>query len=164
MTIGTSDCICRWMSPLGSVTIASDGSSVTGLWFDGQKHYGTTLVPEPVLCDLPVFRETIAWLERYFSGDAPAVTPPLRLTGTPFQMAVWELLRGIPYGETVTYGELAQAMDPPTSPRAVGNAVGRNPISILIPCHRVMGAGGSLTGYAGGTDRKKALLQLEKVL
>ena len=138
MAVGTSAYICRWMSPLGNITIASDGTSVTGLWFDGQKHYGTTLATEPVLCDLPVFRETIAWLE------------------------VWELLRGIPCGETVTYGELAQAMDPPTSPRAVGNAVGRNPISILIPCHRVMGSDGSLTGYAGGTDRKKALLQLEQ--
>lgn len=164
MTAGTSDYICRWMSPLGSVTIASDGTSVTGLWFDGQKHYGTTLTPEPVLCDLPVFRETIAWLECYFSGKAPAFTLPLRCTGTPFQMKVWELLRSIPYGETVTYGELARTMDPPTSPRAVGNAVGRNPISILIPCHRVMGADGALTGYAGGTGRKQALLRLEKVL
>ena len=67
MTAGTSAYICRWMSPLGNITIASDGTSVTGLWFDGQKHYGTTLAPEPVLCDLPVSRETIAWLERYFS-------------------------------------------------------------------------------------------------
>lgn len=164
MTAGTSDYICRWLSPLGSITIASDGTSVTGLWFDGQKHYGSTLATDPIVFDLPVFRKTITWLKSYFNGNAPAVTIPIRLTGTPFQMDVWKLLRSIPYGETVTYGELAQALDPPTSPRAAGNAVGRNPIAILIPCHRVMGVGGSLTGYAGGTDRKQALLQLEKAL
>lgn len=165
MTAGTGDFICRWMSPLGSITIASDGTAVTGLWFEGQKHYGSTLAAHPIRRELPVFQETVRWLERYFNGDDPAMTIPLRLTGTPFQNSVWEALRDIPYGKTVTYGDIAKELekklDHSTSPRAVGSAVGRNPVSILIPCHRVVGSDGSLTGYAGGTEKKQALLKLE---
>ena len=112
-----------------------------------------------------MFRQVRAWLDRYFRGEDPGPAPPLAPAGTAFQRAVWEVLREIPYGRTATYGQVAQAagrgLGRNTSPRAAGSAVGRNPISLLIPCHRVVGAGGSLTGYAGGLERKEALLKLE---
>ncbi len=160
------DWVCHWDTPLGPVTAASDGESLIGLWFDGQRHFAAGLSPERREADLPVFREVRRWLTLYFQGREPDFAPPLAPRGTAFQRAVWELLRAIPYGETVTYGAVAAALARETgesaSPRAVGGAVGRNPISLLIPCHRVVGAGGSLTGYAGGLDRKRALLALEK--
>ena len=113
-----------------------------------------------------LFEKTRAWLERYFAGKAPELDVPLRPDGTAFQRAVWELLREIPYGETISYGELAAALAErsgrPCPARAVGGAVGRNPVSILVPCHRVVGADGSLTGYAGGTERKRKLLEIER--
>lgn len=156
-------------SPLGKLTLASDGEALTGLWFEGQKHFAAGLSDAAEERPLPVFAETARWLELYFAGDAPDFTPPLRPSGTPFQREVWALLRQIPYGGTATYGELAARIGEVRglsrfSARAVGGAVGRNPISLLIPCHRVLGADGSLTGYAGGTERKAALLRLEGVL
>ena len=161
--------IAHYDSPLGGITLSSDGAALTGLWFDGQKH-----VPEPlsyVQYKKPpaVFDEAVRWLDTYFSGQAPGFTPALSLEGTPFRQAVWELLLTIPYGQTATYGDIAkriaQRLDRPSmSAQAVGGAVGRNPIALIIPCHRVMGADGSLTGYAGGIDRKMALLKLEGVL
>ena len=147
-------------SPLGGVTLASDGAALTGLWFHGQAHFGATLSGAAAERDCPVLAEAARWLDCYFSGEIPDFTPPLRLTGTPFQMAVWEALRAIPYGETVTYGALARRLN--TSARAVGGAVGRNPISLIVPCHRVVGADGSLTGYAAGKERKAYLLTLER--
>ena len=146
-------------SPLGDLTLASRGEALCGLWFNGQKYFAAGLPAEREERDLPVFRETRRWLATYFSGAAPDFLPPLAPEGTPFRRRVWEALLTIPYGETVTYGELAQRLG--TAPRAVGSAVGRNPVSILIPCHRVVGSGG-LTGYAGGLDRKRALLELER--
>ena len=147
-------------SPLGGIRLASDGEALTGLWFDGQKFFPADL-PEPGRADaLPVFIETRRWLDLYFSGARPDFAPALRPAGTPFQHSVWALLLEIPYGRTVSYGALASRLG--SSPRAVGGAVGRNPISLLIPCHRVLGADGSLTGYAGGTDRKRRLLRLER--
>lgn len=153
-------------SPLGTVTLASDGDSLTGLWFEGQRYYPGALEQESEEKDLPVFREVRAWLERYFSGKDPGPLPPLRVAGTDFQKEVWAVLRAIPYGQTRTYGDIARELArrrglPQMSARAVGGAVGRNPISILVPCHRVVGANGSLTGYAGGVERKVALLKLE---
>ncbi len=145
-------------SPLGDLTLASRGEALCGLWFNGQKYFAAGLPAEREERDLPVFRETRRWLEAYFSGSAPDFLPPLAPEGTPFRRRVWEALLTIPYGETVTYGELAQRLG--TAPRAVGSAVGRNPVSILIPCHRVVGSGG-LTGYAGGLERKRALLEIE---
>ena len=145
-------------SPLGDLTLASRGEALCGLWFNGQKYFAAGLPADREERDLPVFRETRRWLEAYFSGSAPDFLPPLAPEGTPFRRRVWEALLTIPYGETVTYGELAQRLG--TAPRAVGSAVGRNPVSILIPCHRVVGSGG-LTGYAGGLDRKRALLEIE---
>lgn len=154
-------------SPLGRMTLAGDGDALTGLWFDGQKHYAETLPPEHEEKPLPVFCLTVKWLDIYFSGKEPDFTPPLRLSTTPFRRTVCEIMLTIPYGSTMTYGEIAvlaakRMGSERTSARAVGGAVGHNPISIIIPCHRVVGSSGSLTGYAGGLDRKNRLLELER--
>ena len=157
----------HYASPLGGVTLASDGKALTGLWFDGQKHFAAGLDPAHAEKDLPVFEEAERWLDTYFAGRAPDFTPPLVLKATPFRRAVWELLLTVPYGRTVSYGELAAALAEKkdlarVSARAVGGAVGRNPVSLIIPCHRVVASDGSLTGYAGGLDRKRALLDMER--
>ena len=118
--------------------------------------------------DLPVFGEAVKWLDLYFAGKEPDFMPALSPSGTTFQQAVWEILRTIPYGATTSYGTIAKCLEKRAGKRmsaqAVGGAVGRNPISILIPCHRVIGANGSLTGYAGGLDKKEYLLELEGVI
>lgn len=149
-------------SPLGLLRLCSDGTCLTAVTFAGQKHE-LHHIPEDVPAGTcPVLEQTKQWLQAYFSGQIPGELPPFRLSGTPFQCRVWELLTRIPYGQTVSYGELAGKLRPNMSAQAVGGAVGKNPISILIPCHRVIGADGSLTGYAGGTERKAALLAIEK--
>lgn len=157
-------------TPLGIVTLASDGSSLIGLWTEGQKYYGGTVEEETTEQeDLPVFVETIAWLGQYFAGERPAVhNLPLAPIGGAFRQIVWELLCDIPYGQVTTYGELAKQVAARMnkrnmSSRAVGGAVGHNPISIIIPCHRVIGTNGSYIGYAGGIDKKIKLLTLEGV-
>lgn len=162
------DCTHHYISPLGGITMASDGETLTGLWFDGQKRFAETLAAENEERDLPVFALADRWLDVYFSGGRPDFTPPLAPRGTPFRRAVWEALLTVPYGETATYGQIAAAVAertgrPRTSARAVGGAAARNPISLIIPCHRVVGANGSLTGYAGGIERKRRLLELESV-
>ena len=106
-------------------------------------------------------RQAAAELEAYFGGRRRQFSVPLDLRGTAFQERVWEQLRRIPYGETRSYGQIAAALSPPSSSRAVGQANGRNPVSIIVPCHRVIGAAGDLVGYGGGLDRKRALLELE---
>ena len=111
--------------------------------------------------ELPVFDATRQWLDAYFAGTIPQAMPPLMFRGTAFQQHVWAELLTVPYGQTVTYGDIARLIGC-RSAQAVGGAVGRNPISIIVPCHRVVGSDGSLTGYAGGLDRKRALLQLEQ--
>lgn len=152
----------NYASPLGGVTMASDGNALIGLWFNGQKYFPAGILAAYEEKDLAVFRETRQWLDVYFSGHAPAFTPPLLLSGTPFRKAVWEILLTIPYGQTVTYVEITRRLDQPRmSSQAVGGAVAHNPISLIVPCHRVIGANGSLTGYAGGLDRKLYLLQME---
>ena len=202
------DYTSRYLSPLGYLTMASDGESLIGLWFEGQKYFASTLGSQYRKCeDLSVFVETKRWLDSYFSGQVPDFTPKLMLRATPFRQAVWEILLTIPYGKTMTYGEIAKqyvetchgaslqgvmlqgaslqsaplqgatshdallhgaslkGMSQPTksmSAQAVGGAVGRNPISLIIPCHRVIGANDSLTGYAGGLERKKYLLDMEQ--
>lgn len=152
-------------SPLGKLTLASDGENLTGLWIAGQKYHGEAC--GTCRNDLPVFAETARWLSVYFSGKEPDFMPPLAPAGTPFQQAVWKILRTIAYGQTITYGQIASQLAAQSGKRvsaqAVGGAVGRNPISILIPCHRVLGADGSLTGYAGGIEKKQYLLRLEGV-
>lgn len=154
-------------SPLGAITLASDGENLTGLWFNGQKYYGAGLAPDAMQCELSVFIETRRWLDLYFQGLEPDFTPALMPSGTAFRLLVWDILREIPRGSVMSYGEIAalcaQKMGLGSmSAQAVGGAVGHNPISIIIPCHRVIGSDGSLTGYAGGTEKKLRLLELEK--
>lgn len=162
------DYLHYYSSPLGQITLSSDGEYITGLWFDGQKYYMSGIRPDGAgECFLPVFAMTDEWLNIYFSGNNPEFTPPVRLRGTEYRRAVWKALMAVPYGSTVTYGELASdvskhMINGKTSARAVGGAVGHNPVSIIVPCHRVIGACGALTGYAGGIGRKKELLMLEK--
>lgn len=159
----------RYASQLGSITLASNGESLTGLWFDGQKYFSHKHISESIESKLPIFIQTCNWLDIYFSGKIPDITPPISLNTTPFRKAVYDILLTIPYGQTMTYGEIANIIAEQNgvermSSQAVGGAVGHNPVSIIIPCHRVVGADGSLTGYAGGIDRKIELLKLEKVL
>lgn len=154
-------------SPLGGITLAGDGQALTGLWFDGQKYFADTLSKQHEEKALAVFEQTERWLSIYFSGRIPDFTPPLRLKGTPFREEVWRILLTIPYGQTVTYGEIAAILASRRglagmSAQAVGGAVGHNPISLIVPCHRVVGADGALTGYAGGLEKKRWLLELER--
>ncbi|WP_315305860.1 methylated-DNA--[protein]-cysteine S-methyltransferase [Selenomonas noxia] len=155
----------HYASPLGGMTLVSDGTALVGLYFDGQKYAAEGLDATRTQKNLPVFEEARRWLDVYFSGRKPDFTPPTAPAGTAFQQSVWEILRTIPYGQTVTYGAIARRIEQNTgcrmSAQAVGGAVGRNPISILIPCHRVVGTNGSLTGYAGGIDKKERLLRWE---
>ena len=155
-----------YQSPLGEILLAADETGLTGLWFDGEKYYAWNLDENHEEKEVPVFREAKRWLDIYFSGREPDFMPPMHMLGTAFQKEVWEILRTIPYGETTTYGGIAAKIVKKRgltrmSAQAVGNAVGRNELSILIPCHRVVGTNGSLTGYAGGIDKKAALLKLE---
>lgn len=157
------DFISHYDSPLGSMTMASDGTHLVGLWFDGQKHFASTLDKErKERDDLPVFEETRRWLDLYFNGKDPDFTPALFMRRTDFRRQVWKMLLNIPYGHTVTYGEVAKGIGKPEAAQAVGGAVGHNPISLIVPCHRVVGADGSLTGYAGGIERKRWLLERER--
>ena len=154
-------------SPLGGIMLAADGEALTGLWFDGQKYFADTLDREHTEKVLPVFKQTVRWLDIYFSGRAPDFTPPLSMKTTQFRKAVWEIMLTIPYGKTMTYGEIADRIAKEKglvrmSAQAVGGAVGHNSISLIIPCHRVVGTNGSLTGYAGGIDKKVKLLTMEK--
>lgn len=158
--------ICKYVSPLGGMTLASDGKNLTGLWFDGQKYFAAALPAQYEERELQVFAQTKRWLDIYFTGKEPCFTPPLSMGGvSPFRKRVWEIMRTIPYGHTSTYGKIASQIAAETGKRvcaqAVGGAVGHNGIALIIPCHRVLGAGGSMTGYAGGIDKKIALLQLE---
>ena len=153
-------------SPLGTILLSSNGDALTGLWFEGQKSSGRSLPSDCEERELPVFEQTRDWLDTFFSGREPSFTPPLAPAGTSFQKEVWNILLTIPYGQTITYGEIAAVLTgrrgiSHMSAQAVGGAVGRNPVSLIIPCHRVIGADGSLTGYAGGLDRKAKLLALE---
>lgn len=148
-------------SPLGPIVLAADDNALVGVWFDGQKHQ-----PDPSrwrTADAhPVLRATAEQLQQYFAGERRQFELPLNLqAGTPFQQRVWQALLGITAGSTTTYGALSAQLGQPRAVRAVAGAIGRNPISIVVPCHRVLGAKGALTGYAGGLPRKTALLQLE---
>ncbi|GHA13738.1 methylated-DNA--[protein]-cysteine S-methyltransferase [Streptomyces echinoruber] len=147
-------------SPYGPLTLVATDGVLSGLYMDGQRHRP----PQEtfgVRDDRP-FTEAVEQLEAYFAGELKEFTVPLRLEGTPFQRRVWDQLRRIPYGETRSYGDLAAALGSPGASRAVGLANGRNPVGIIVPCHRVIGASGSLTGYGGGLDRKRRLLEFER--
>ena len=186
--------ITHYHSPIGDLLLAADEKGLTGTWFRGQKYFADTLTPEHIEEPAPIgFPEASApidfpeaqasttgqneptrilalavqWLDLYFSGKNPDFMPPVHLEGTKFQLSVWKLLQQIPYGETISYGELAKKIAKEKgisrmSAQAVGGAVGHNPVSIFVPCHRVVGTNGSLTGYAGGIQRKIELLTLEK--
>ena len=148
-------------SPLGPLVLAATDAGLAGLWFDDQKHL-PAWAGWPDRDDDPVLQQAVAQLQEYFDGTRTAFDLPLDLRGgTPFQQSVWQALLHIPYGVCTTYGTLSAALDKPQAVRAVGTAVGRNPLGIIVPCHRVLGADGSLTGYAGGLGRKAALLTLE---
>ena len=155
-------------SPLGKILLAADEEGMTGVWFEAQKYFAAKLPPENEEGTMPVLGDACRWLDVYFSGREPDFTPKLHLIGSDFRQAVWALLLQIPYGQTTTYGALAKQLAamhglPRMSAQAVGGAVGHNEISIIIPCHRVVGTNGSLTGYAGGIDKKAKLLTLEKI-
>lgn len=167
MKFTTSIVQTRYASPLGTIIIAATDKGLAGLWFDGQKHLPPELTGPavwPSAPDHPVLKEVISQLTDYFAGRRTEFDVPLDLAyGTAFQQSVWQALLKIPPGGTASYGELSARIGKPAAVRAVGAAVGRNPVSIIVPCHRVMGAGGALTGYAGGLERKSALLKLEGV-
>ena len=142
-------------SPVGDLWLTSDGTALTGVWMDSRKPD----VSHARRCDdLSIFDSAKGWLDAYFAGAHREIDFPLSPAGTAFQRRVWALLSAIPYGETTTYGALARELGPKMSAQAVGQAVGRNPIAIILPCHRVLGAKGQLTGYAGGLEIKKWLL------
>lgn len=149
-------------TPLGPVTLAATAQGLAGLWFDGQKHH-----PGPI--DAPVdarqrwIAQALAELARYWDEPARGFAVPLDPQGSAFQRGVWQALRGIVAGQTASYGALAAGLGRATAVRAVAAAVGRNPLSIVVPCHRVLGKDGALTGYAGGLERKAALLEREGV-
>ena len=154
-------------SPLGGILLAADDVGLTGLWFDGQKYFARGLSNERIAQETSVLAEANRWLDIYFTGKEPDFTPPLHPIGSAFRRSVWEILLQIPYGQTATYGEIARQLAKKQglermSAQAVGSAVGHNEISIIIPCHRVVGADGSLTGYAGGIGKKEKLLELER--
>lgn len=156
----------KYQSPVGKILLAADDIGLTGLWFDGEKYYALKLDKDHEEKEIPVFSDVKRWLDIYFSGRKPDFMPPIHMVGTPFQMEVWNILNTIPYGQTTTYGEIAKQIAEKRgltrmSAQAVGGAVGHNEISLIVPCHRVIGTNGSLTGYAGGIDKKTYFLKLE---
>ena len=156
------DYISHYNSPLGRITMGSDGEALIGLWFDDQKHFGANLEKEQrQQDDLPIFDLTRKWLDTYFSGKTPLFTPPLQMRASDFRKQVWKQLLNIPFGQTTTYGEIAKSLGG-SSAIAVGGAIAHNAISLIIPCHRVIASDGNLRGYAGGLDRKRWLLEMEQ--
>ena len=157
----------HYSSPIGGITMASNGESLTGLWFDGQKYFASTLSQRHVEKQLPIFDRTCEWLDLYFSGKSPDFMPPVFMYVSNFRRDVYEILMTIPFGKTMTYKEVADLIAKKhriisMSAQAVGGAIAHNPISLVIPCHRVIGTNGKLTGYAGGLDKKEWLLDMEK--
>lgn len=162
------DYINHYSSPLGGITLASDGTYLVGLWFDNQRYFAAGLNSPYITKNLAIFDQTKEWLDIYFSKQEPDFTPKLLMRATPFRKEVWELLLSIPYGQTQSYGELANILAhkkgiSQMSAQAVGGAIGHNMISLIIPCHRVLSSNGKLTGYAAGLDKKSKLLQLEGI-
>ncbi|MGV3572303.1 MAG: methylated-DNA--[protein]-cysteine S-methyltransferase [Ramlibacter sp.] len=161
----TTPLACRHVeSPLGTMLLAATDRGLAGLWFLGQRH-GPAAVPGPEVREHPVLAEAERQLHAYFAGERSSFDLPIDFAwGTPFQQSVWQALLAIPPGQTTSYGELGRRVGRPQAARAIGAAVGRNPVSIVVPCHRVLGTAGALTGYAGGIERKTALLRLEGAL
>ena len=166
---GTMHYLNHYESPLGAMTMAGDGEHLTGLWFDGQKYDRSTIDDDAVLQPrLPVFTQTAQWLDAYFEGADPGFTPPISIEGSDFRKMVTSIMLSIPFGATSTYARIAAEVArrlgrKQMSAQAVGGAVGHNPITLIVPCHRVLASDGSLRGYAGGVDRKERLLEMEGV-
>jgi methylated-DNA-[protein]-cysteine S-methyltransferase len=144
-------------TPVGRLVLESDGDILVGIWLPSQGHKARAGSDVP-----PVLKETANQLEEYFAGERTEFDVPMELDGTPFQQEVWQELSRIPYGETISYGELARRVGRPNGPRAVGQANGRNPIPIIVPCHRVLASNG-IGGYGGGLPMKRTLLAVEGV-
>jgi methylated-DNA-[protein]-cysteine S-methyltransferase len=151
-------------SPLGTITLVAHETALVGAWFEAQKHLPQNTHWQPVNYQA-VLQQAKEQLREYFAGQRTVFDLPLDLScGTAFQQSVWQTLLSIPMGQTVSYGLISERLGNPKAVRAVGGAVGRNPIGIIVPCHRVIGSNGALTGYAGGLGRKTLLLQLEGIL
>ncbi len=155
------DIFTYYESPLGKMVLTARDGAITGCYFVGQKHYPAQAESFQEAADNALLKRAQEELDEYFSGKRRDFDLPLAPIGTVFQTKVWQAIAGVPYGQTVSYGRLAEPLGSAKCVRAVGAAVGRNPISIIIPCHRIVGSDGSLTGYAGGLERKRALLDLE---
>lgn len=147
-------------SPIGNLMLTSDGDSLTGVYME--LHKGGPAIGAAWRRDDAAMRPTAEALSAYFAGDCRRFDLPLSLRGTEFQRKVWDALLAIPFGETTTYMEIARGIGAPRAVRAVGASVGRNPVSIIVPCHRVVGSSGNLTGFAGGLERKRWLLEHER--
>jgi methylated-DNA-[protein]-cysteine S-methyltransferase len=151
-------------SPIQTLQLVSDGQSLIGLYMMSEKHslqQQSDWVEDDAIAPFP---ETKQQLNEYFAGTLTEFDLPIQLHGTEFQQKVWEVLKTIPYGTTMSYGELAKQLNQPNASRAVGLANGKNPVSIVVPCHRVIGANGKLTGYGGGIERKQWLLSHERLM
>jgi methylated-DNA-[protein]-cysteine S-methyltransferase len=148
---------------LGELTVVKEEGALTGLYFPGHwpRPDRSAFGPRATRGTAAGFVDVARQLDEYLAGDRTAFDLPVKASGAEFDRRVWDLISAIPYGQTTTYGDLARRLGPGTDPRDVGAAVGRNPLCIVIPCHRMIGSTGKLTGYAGGLARKRALLELE---
>ena len=155
---------CDFDSRFGRVRLVGDGAALSGLYFMGQKHEPAPGAHWIENADAAPFAQAREQFARYERGELHAFDVPLRLEGSAFRRSVWKVLRDVPYGSTVSYGELSRKLGMPKAARAVAGAVAHNPVTVLVPCHRVIGSDGALTGYAGGLARKEALLALEHAL
>ena len=152
----------NYPSPIGNLTLISDGTNLTHVILEKESYYQNIKKEAKTNDNLEIFKQTKIWLDKYFNKEKPNIDNlKLKLEGTPFQIKIWNALKTISYGQTVTYGFVAQKINSKTSARAVGGAIGHNPIPIIIPCHRVVGTNNNLTGFTGGIDVKIKLLKLE---
>jgi methylated-DNA-[protein]-cysteine S-methyltransferase len=153
-----------YQSPRGRILLVADDQALTGLYFAGQKYHPRIDKKWKRADTHEPLRQAKRELSEYFDGKRTQFSVKVAPQGTPFQRAVWKAIAGVRFGQTIAYGELAQRVGRPDSARAAGAATRRNPISIIVPCHRIVGSNGSLTGYAGGLAKKRALLALEGLL
>lgn len=159
----TMKLISRTPSPVGEILLVAraPGDALCGLYLARQKYFPEAAAQWSESPRLPLFRTAAAQLREYFAGARTAFDLPLAPEGTAFQREVWSAIAAVPFGATITYRELARRSGRPSAVRAAGAATGRNPLTIVVPCHRIVGSGGALTGYAGGLERKRVLLELE---
>lgn len=155
---------CLWPSPIGTLLLAATDQALCGVWFEDQSGIPAWALLAPHSPSHPMLERVVSQLSEYLAGERRDFDLPLDWSdGTTFQQTVWQALAAIPYGHTLSYSDIAQRIGKPLAVRAVGGAVGRNPLGIIVPCHRVVGRDGSMTGYTGGMERKIALLKLEAV-